>query len=1126
MYCPSCRHENREDAAFCELCGARLALVCSRCQTSLRPSARFCDACGESLAETSKPAPLPGPLSYTPRHLTEKILTSRSALEGERKTITALFADIKGSMDLLEDLDPEEARRLIDPALQIMMDAVHRYEGYVAQSMGDGIFALFGAPIAHEDHAQRALYAALLMQEEIGKYGHLLQVEKGIRLPIRVGVNTGVVIVRSIRKDDLHTDYVPIGHSTSLAARMESLATPGSIVVCEHTYKLTEGYFQFKALGPVKVKGVTEPVEIYEVTGLGALRTRLQVAARRGLVRFVGRGQQLEQMRQAWESAKRSHGQIVAVTGEAGVGKSRLLYEFKVPLEPHCLMLETFSVSHGKAHAYLPLIELLKGYFRITLQDDERRRLEKITGKVLTLDRTLEDTLPYLSGLLGIAEPSMSLAQMDPQIRRQRTLDAIERLLLRESLNRPLILIFEDLHWIDGETQAFLDSLGGEIVADARILLLVNYRPEYQHGWASKNYYTNVRLDPLGRAEAEEFLRALVGDGADTPLGPLKQLILTKTEGNPFFMEEVVQTLAEEGVLKGERGGYRLDRSPKELRIPATVQGVLAARIDRLPAAEKELVETLSVIGKEFPFGLLQEVAAQPEDELHRLLSHVQAGEFIYEQPAFPEPEYTFKHALTQEVAYNSLLVERRKVLHERTAKAIERIYEYGLDAHYTDLAHHYSRTDNAQKAVEYLHLAGQQALDRSVYREAIDHLTRGLDLIETLPETSDRNEHELRLQIALGQALIGTKGFSAPEVEHAYVRAQELCQRVGKIDQLFQVLAGQSVFCVARADLEKARELEEQLLSLAERHQDLGFLPITLGALGVTSYLRGDLRQAQEHLEREISLYDPRHRGSSDLLAGADPRVASRSFATWVLWSLGYPDQALRQSQEALSLARESSHGFTLAFALCWEGLLRHLRREAQAARERAEALIALANEQGFPDWLGMGTLLQGWALCKQGQREEGIAQMISVLDSFRAAGVELGRPLCLGVLAEAYGESGEPERGLAFAAEAVDAMNRTGQRTWESYLHRVKGDLLLGLSSDNQDRAEACFREAIDIARRQSAKSWELQAVMRLSRLLRGQGKTGEARELLAETYGWFTEGFDTPDLKEAKALLDDLA
>jgi hypothetical protein len=533
------------------------------------------------------------------------------------------------------------------------MDAVHRYEGYVAQALGDGIFALFGAPIAHEDHPQRALYAALRMQDEMRRYSDTLREQGHPPLLMRVGVNTGEVVVRSIRKEDLHTDYVPIGHSTNLAARMEQLAAPGSILVTEQTHKLCAGYFEFKALGKTQVKGVEAPLSVYEVLGAGPLRTRLQVAAGRGLTRFVGRQREMKQMQQALAQTQTGHGQIVGVMGEPGVGKSRLFYEFKLFSQSACLVIEAYSVSYGKASPYLPLIELLKAYFAITLEDDERKRREKVGGKVLMLDRSLEATLPYLFALLGIEDPTASLQQMDPQIRRRRTFEALKKLFLRESLNQPLMLIFEDLHWIDTETQGFLDTLS-ESVASARILLLVNYRPEYRQEWGQKTYYTQLRLSPLGKDEAEELLTFLLG--TDAGLKGLKQLILEKTEGTPFFMEEVVQTLAEEGVLVGERGHYRVERVPTELHISPTVQGVLAARIDRLGLEEKELLHHLAVIGREFPLSLVRQVVTHSEEELYRLLSSLQRKEFLYEQPAFPEVEYRFKHALTQEVAYGTVL--------------------------------------------------------------------------------------------------------------------------------------------------------------------------------------------------------------------------------------------------------------------------------------------------------------------------------------------------------------------------------------------------------------------------------------------------------------------------------------
>ena len=665
---------------------------------------------GEAASRVRPPTPIPQtPANYTPQHLAERIraeqqaMESRGATDGERKTITALFADLKGSTALIEGLDPEDARAIIDPALQLMMDAVHRYDGYVAQALGDGIFALFGAPIAHEDHPQRALYAALRMQDEMRGYSDQVRLKHGVPLHMRVGINTGEVVVRSIRKDDLHTDYVPVGHSTNLVARMEQMAAPGSIVISEYTQKLTEGYFELKALGAAEIKGVEEPLNVYEVLGAGPLRTRLQISARRGLTRFVGRHSELEQMQQALAQAKEGHGQIVGVMGEPGLGKSRLFYEFRLTSQSGCLVLEAFPVSHGKASPYFPIIELLKTYFQIEPQDDERQRQEKITGRMLTLDRSLEDTLPYLFSLLGIEDPQSSLQQMDPQIRRRRTFEALKKLFLCESLNQPLLLVVEDLHWLDTETQGFLDLLN-ESVASARLLLLVNYRPEYRHDWGQKTYYAQLRLAPLGTDEAEELLSLLLGTdvGATgrSPLQALKQLILQRTEGTPFFMEEVVQTLVEEGALTGERGNYRLETTPRELHISPTVQGVLAARIDRLTQEEKALLQQLSVIGRQFPLSLIKHVVPQTETELHRVLSSLQRKEFLYEQPAFPESEYLFKHALTQDVAYGTVLHEQRKALHERTGQAMEALYRTSVGDHYTDLAHHYSRSGNAEKAV------------------------------------------------------------------------------------------------------------------------------------------------------------------------------------------------------------------------------------------------------------------------------------------------------------------------------------------------------------------------------------------------------------------------------------------
>lgn len=1140
MRCASCGFENPTGAKFCEECGAGLPRACPACGHEASASAKFCSECGAPLGGPAPNAALgsalaaSAPIDYTPPYLAERILAAQAAMEargapdGERKTVTALFADMAGSTALIHDLDPEDARRLIDPVLALMMDAVHHYAGYVAKSMGDGILALFGAPIAHEDHAQRALYAALRMQEDMRRYADRVRLAQGIALQIRVGVNSGEVVVRAIRTDDLHTDYDPVGHTIHIASRMESIAVPGSIVASEHTHKLTEGYFAVKALGATPIKGLPEPLAVFEVLGLGPLRTRLQVAASRGLARFVGRARELEELREARALAQAGHGQIVGVVGEPGVGKSRLCHEFKLRAPPDCLVLETFSVSHGKAYPYLPLIELLKNYCQITAQDDERRRREKLTGKVLTLDRALEGSLPYLFQLLGLAEPGSTLAQMSPQIRRQRTFEAIKRLLVRESMAQPLELIVEDLQWLDSETEAFLGFLG-ESVANARILLLVNYRPEYRHDWGHRSYYTQLRLDPLGKDEAQELLRALLGDAAG--LAPLEHLILEQTEGNPFFIEEVVQTLIEEQVLRGEHGHYRIERIPTALHIPTTVQGVLAARIDRLGTAEKALLQTLAVIGKAFPWSLLARVAQQPEDALKSLLAQLQAGEFIYEQPAFPEVEYSFKHGLTQEVSYGSLLSERRCALHERTAQAIEALFSAQLEEHCSELAHHFSRSGNAPKAVQYLHCAGRQAVQRSADAEAVTHLTTALALLETLPDAPERARQELALLITLGPAWMATKGHAAPEVEATYTRALMLCRQLGETIQLFPALVGLRTFYQVRGELPTARELGEQLLTMAQKAQDPALLVQAHRALGTSLLSLGELVPAQAQLEQVLALYDPGQHYSPAVFYGSEPGVAGLAFAALDLWLLGYPDQALARSQAALALAQTLSHPPVSATALIFAAELHLHRREAQPTRELAQAILALATEHGFPFWLAYGIILSGWALAEQGRTAEGIERMQEGLSAYRATGAELWRPHFLALLAEAYGKAGQAEAGLKTLAEALAMVDRTQERVYEAELYRLKGELTLlqpsreGAGAGGRDEAEACFLKAIAIARRQGARSLELRAAMALSRLWRQQGKPAEARQMLGESYGGFTEGFDTADLQEAKALLAEL-
>ena len=1078
------------------------------------------------------------PLAYTPPYLAEKILTSRSAIEGERKQVTVLFADLKGNTELIRDLDPEAGQALLDTALQRMMDAVYRFEGTVNDVAGDGIMAMFGAPIAHEDHALRACYAALAMQAAMRHYAEEVRRTHGLEVLPRVGLNSGGVLVRTIG-NDLYMNYSGVGLTTNLAARMEQLAPPGTIRLTAATLQLVEGAVRVNALGPIPVKGLAEPVAVFELVGATPVHRRLQVAVARGLTRFVGRDQELAALTQPLAQAGRGQGQLVALLGEAGVGKSRLVYEC---VHSHATqgwrVLESASVSYGRATPYFPVIDLLKRYAHVEDTDDARTIRAKVTGQVLTLDETFQDMLPALLVLLDALPDDSPFRRLDPAQRRQRTLTALKRVLLRESQVQPLLLVCEDLHWLDTETQALLDSLV-ESLPMAQILLLVTYRPEYQHGWGSKTYYTQLRLAPLPPASTAKILQALLGD--DPSLAPLSALLIARTAGNPFFLEESVRTLVETGVLAGETGAYRLAQPLQSVQVPATVQAVLAARIDRLPPEAKRLLQTAAVIGTEVPGPLLTAIADLPDTELHRHLTYLQAAEFLYETCLFPELEYTFKHALTQEVAYNALLLERRRGLHERTGQAIEALFPSRLAEHYGALAHHYSRSGNAGKAVEYLQRAGQQAVQRSAYAEAISHVTTALDLLRTLPDTIERAQQELVLQTTLAQSWRATKGIASPEVERAATRARKLCKQVGETRQLFPVLLMLEGVYRLRAEVATARELGEQLLRLAQHTQEPVLLAEAHATLGMTLYTLGELVSARAHLEQVMAIYCSQSHGSQALRSLPGSWVSCLSYVAWILWLLGYPDQALEKSQEALTLAQEQAHPYSLARALLWAAGLRQFRRERAEAQARAEAAMILSTEQGFPNWLPIATIQWGWALATQGHGGEGIAQIHQGLAAMRATGVELGRPHWLALLAEAYGHVGQTQEGLKVLSEALATVHSRAGRWWEAELYRLKGELLLqsgvqGLESEvltpdpelqtRDAEAEACLHQALEIACHQEAKSLELRAAMSLVRLWQQQGKRTEAYKLLAPIYGWFTEGFDTADLQEAKALLEALA
>jgi class 3 adenylate cyclase/tetratricopeptide (TPR) repeat protein len=881
------------------------------------------------------------PLAYTPPYLAEKILTAKSALEGERKQVTVLFADLKGSMELLADRDPEDARAILDPVLERMMAAVHRYEGTVNQVMGDGIMALFGAPIAHEDHAVRACYVALAMQEAISRYSAEVRRGHGLEVQIRVGLHLGEVVVRAIG-NDLHMDYSAIGQTTHLAARMEQLAPPGSIRLTADTLRLAEGWVQVIPLGPVPIKGLPTPVEVCELVGAGPARTRLQAFAARGLTPFVGRQAELATLQGALGQAGAGHGQVVAVIGEPGVGKTRLFHEFTHASRTQgWLLLESSSTSYGKATPYLPVIDLLKAYFQIEDRDDGRRMREKLTGRLLTLDPTLGPTLPAFLALLEVPVEDPQWQVLEPSQRRQRTLEALKLLLLRESQRQPLLLVFENLHWIDGETQTFLDGLVESLPA-ARVLVLVNYRSEYQHGWGTKTYYTQIRLDPLPPASSEAMLQSLLGD--DAGLEPLKQRLIERTEGNPFFLEESVRTLVETQVLVGTQGAYRLARALPSIQVPATVQAVLAARIDRLPPEEKQLLHTAAVIGTEVPLALLQAMADVPEAPLRLGLTHLQAAEFLYETRLFPDIEYTFKHALTQQVAYETLLQERRRALHARIVEALEALAGERVAEQVERLAHHALRGEAWAKAVTYCQQAGARAFDHTAFREAVVYFEQALQALAHLPEPGDIRGLAIDIHLALARPLsiLGEHAQCLALLGEAEALARTLDDRA----RLVRVLASMSQILRLTGDHDGGIVAGWQALDLATALGESALQEQASLRLGQACWAIGNFGWAAELLRQNVEAV---HKESDT--PRPNLRIISQAWLARTLSMLGVFTESRRHGEEALRLATLEGQGDAPMAAHGCLGLLYLAQGALEPAIRILEQGLTLCRASGTRD-------------------------------------------------------------------------------------------------------------------------------------------------------------------------------
>jgi class 3 adenylate cyclase len=1144
MPCTNCGRDNPADSAFCEHCGQRLGLLCPACNSSVSSDARFCKTCGASLSGVL------GEQVAPKSQLAEEVRVSSGPTvtpvrDAERKTITALFADLKDSTELIRDLDPEGARAILDPALKIMGEAVRYYGGHVVQPTGDGIFALFGAPLADEDHPQRALYAALRMQEQLRQYARRLTVENKPRLEARVGVNSGEVVMRSVEAGG-RVEYAPVGYVTNLAARLEAVAHAGGIAISDETRRLVEGYFELRARGLIEVKGAAEPINVFEVTGLGPLRTRFEASARRGLTPFVGRDAELQQLERVFQLSREGHGQILAIVAEAGAGKTRLLYEFKRELPAECRLLQAESIAHRTGSAYQPVLELLYGYFGIDNADDKVARHTKVDTRLAAVDPALMDTFPYVHALLGIQNTPDPIAQMDPLVKRKRTLEAFKRIVLRESLNQPTVVIFEDLHWIDGETQALLDLLA-EGIAEAHVLLLVSYRPEYRNDWGNKSYYTELRLDRLSPESAEVMLDALLGEA--TELDDLKRLIHERTEGNPLFIEETVRALFDEGALVRTHypepftggdastgseqlaGDVKVTRPLSQLRLPPTVQGILAARIDRLKAEHKELLQTLAVMGRESPLALIREVAAQPWGNLDQMLLTLQAGEFIHQQLDAGGSGYKFKHVRTQEVAYNSLLIERRKQIHQRVATAIESMFADHLDDHLSELAHHYRRGDNVSEAVKYLGLAAKREIVKSAYESAVEQLTTARELISRLAPGIQRDRIELGLLIDYALTLVVLRGVHFPELGEIYQRASILCKTVGETQHLPSVLFGLSTFHLSRAELQLARrQIEEMrlppLVSIDAASILTGWL------MGDAQFFMGEFSGAHREFEQTIARYDKSIHGNLWIQSGQDLCVSCLAYDAMVLLIMGFADRAEDRLADSISLARELDHPYTLAVCLTTAANYFCIRRDFKRLPVVVAETSEIAREHGFTFYEDGVKAFEIIGLAFEGRIEE-LRAKSRFSKRFSELRYELALTWAQSTLAEAFANVGLISVSKSLLDEAILKMNRNDERFVESEIQRIRGVLTLKqlaagrLSSDEevkaQTEAERAFREAHAIATRHGAKLFALRACASLASLLTDTPRQREGEEMLDQCLSSFTEGFNSPDLVEARGILE---
>ena len=1041
--------------------------------------------------------------------------------EAERRQLTVMFCDLVGSTELSARLDPEDLREVMRRYQDAVAGVVARFEGHVAKFLGDGVLAFFGWPRAYEDQAERAVRSGLAAIDAVAG----LKTEDDQSLEARVGIATGQVVIGDIVGEAATEEDAVAGEAPNLAARLQAVASPGQVVIGSNTRLLIGETFDIKDLGTHELKGFAKPVAAWHVVGESAAESRFEAAHPGALTQLVGREHELGLLRRAWEQSRAGIGQVVLINGEPGIGKSRLVDALGAELNAEdCTRITLGCSPYHTNSALYPVIIHLERVLNWQDDDNAEAKLAKLEGVLRDYGLALEEVIPLYAALLSLPLPEDRYPPLNitPQQQKQQTLDAIVAWLLEEAERQPVLQVWEDLHWADPSTLELL-ALEIEQAPTAPILNVLTFRPEFQPPWPQRSHMTTLTLNRLERPEVEALITLQAG-GKALPEEVVEHIV-GKTDGVPLYVEELTKTILEADFLRERNGSYELTGQLSEVTIPTTLQDSLMARLDRLPGI-REVAQIGAVLGREFAYEMVQAIVSIEEMTLQEGLAQLVDAELLYQRGRPPRATYIFKHALVQDAAYQSLLKSTRHYYHRQVAELIEARFPETVRAQPELVAHHYTEAGLAGKSVPYWYKAGQQALERSANLEAIAHLTRGRALLTEQPANAERDVQELDFCLALGPALMSTKGLAAPEAEEVYLRARQLCQSVDQAALSFQAAWGLWLVYQQRGQINLAQSATDELLSLAERQREnVDHLLQAHHAAWTTQLFVGNISASRTHTAEGDALYDiEKHRSHAFTYGGHDPGVCAKTTASEALCLLGYPEQAVQNAVDGVSLAEKLSHPFSLAMARYFVAQVHQYRLEADIVRSHAQAAITLGEMHGFESIRAQATVLLGWATAAGGESEPGIAQIREGLAAWQSTGTGMRRPYFLALLADALLRADRFEEGLNVIAEAEALVESSGETRWQAETVRLKA-ALMGRAGTAIGDIEATYQRALEIARGQEARLLELRVATGLGQLWRCQGKASEARELLGPLYAWFTEGFDMPDLIEAKELLNAL-